>query len=52
MTVSELKELLDKAIAEGYGNAPVEIYPRDADGGTRVKDVLYDKISLILYDWK
>lgn len=51
MKVSELKDKLDKVIERGYGELPVEIYQEGNGGSTKVRDVLYDEISLTLYDF-
>ena len=51
ITVNELKDKLDKVIEKGYGNLPVEIYQEGSGGSTRVRDILYDEISLTLYDF-
>ena len=51
MKVSELKDKLDEVIERGYGELPVEICQEGNGGSTKVKDVLYDEISLTLYDF-
>lgn len=51
ITINELKDKLDEVIEKGYGNLPIEIYQEGSGGSTRVADVLYDEISLTLYDF-
>lgn len=51
LTVNELRDKLDKVIKRGYGELPVEICQEGNGESTEVKDVLYDEISLTLYDF-